>query len=91
MSAPADVIRVQDIEPEHFSVNLGDAAVSLRGEEFFPADAVERLLLRKSHAALDYLIPYGDHLREIAAFIFSDCYFAHFIPPGDFQRKALSP
>lgn len=50
---------MQDIESEHFSVNLGDAAVSLRGEEFFPADAVEHLLLRKSHAVLDYLIPYG--------------------------------
>lgn len=36
MSAPADVIRVQDIEPERLSVNLGNAAVSLRGEEFSP-------------------------------------------------------
>ena len=59
MSTPADVIRVQDIEPEHFPVNFGDAAVSLSGKELFPADAVERLLLRKSHAVLDYLIPYG--------------------------------
>ena len=91
MSAPADVIRVQAIESEHFPINLGDAAGSLRGEEFFSADAVERLLLRKSLAVLDYFIPYGiisgrspfSYFLIVTSFIL--------FPPGDFQRKALSP
>ena len=68
MAAATDIVRVQDIEPDHLSARFfdGDRAVCLRGEKLRAGGLVQQLLLREGHAVLHDLIPNTDHRRQIA-------------------------
>lgn len=76
MTASADIIGVQDIEPEERSVFiLRHPAVGLGSEKIFPGRFAQRLFLRKGNAFLNHFIPDAGHRLYIGIFILSYCDF----------------
>ena len=73
VSAPTDIIGVEDIQPYHVAVVvLRDGAVGLRGKEALARVRVEYLLLREGDALLDDVVPDVYHLRKVLVFVLND-------------------
>ena len=57
VSSPADIVLVEDIQPDYLAVFLGCGGEALRREEFLRSLLRQEFLLRERLPRLDYLIP----------------------------------
>ena len=77
MAAPADIVRMEDVEPKDTAIILRNSRVALRGEEESPGLRGEDILLRKGIPLLHHFIPYLQHPAEILSSVLSYLYPFH--------------
>ncbi len=70
MSAPADVIRMQDIQTDDLTVIFRHAGITLRLKELFSRRFIKCIFLRKRCSFLNNIVPYVYHLPNVFFCIF---------------------
>lgn len=71
VGASADVVRMENVETENFSVVFRNCCAALRGEKLCASFRVQCFLLRESVARFDDLVPDREHGGNVLGLVFA--------------------
>ena len=78
MPAPADVVRVENVQPDRLAVILGCGGEALRREKLLCGLLRKEFLLRVRLTRFNYLVPYAHKRGNVFFLVLSDVHFFAF-------------